>query len=401
MGFTDSDISEFLSELIELGGVHFVDRDSNKLIRDPDGNTYTLNNGDRVVDLAVYGSVARDVAIVNPFADGGMNNEQSLWFYSSRNEVLSGLLAKAVMTVIEIIAKANKTGSTEKKGKKGKSEDTTDAIARAAGTYASSCALLINENMVDEFRLISSDWKNFAKIYYNKSKRRAEFKCSLFSELEKRTLVESKKVKAKDWEPIQSIVLKVLGVEDVGQLVTDAKIHDMPAFDSICRLYVEVLGRLSKPLKTLANIDLDTSKVEGQLGNLEAYYQKAKWCVAPTFNNNSNAQQTPWQSQGGPAPSVPQQNNWQQPNVYQPNCQYNGPAPSIPQQNNWQQPNMYQPNGSCSGPVPAIPQPNTGYQQNGQMPLFGNQMQPAPMYGMNGMPGPMPAPAVSSGNPFM
>ena len=365
MEFSDNDISEFLSDLIELGGVNTVDRDSGKIIRSAlSHDPCTINNGTTNTNLAVYGSTAKNVTIVNPFADGELSNEQSLWFYSTRNTILSGMLAKAVVTVLTIAATANE-GESKKKKKDQAEVDITDT---RASKFLGKFALLVDNKMVEEFKTVSSDLTDFAKIYYNKSKRRAEFRCTLFNESTK--TIYKNKVRVGSWEPLQNIVLKVLQVEDLGELVTEVKILDMPTFDTMCRLYVDIVDRLAKPL-TIAEMIVDTTSVKARLDKLEPFYAKAKWCVSSTnVINKPTTSAAPW---GGPAPATA------------------GPAPASPNAG-FNRPFA----APVAGPAPATPNamPFT------PAPAFGGYG-PAPFAPMNmGMPVAGPAPAVPNPVPF-
>ena len=114
------------------------------------------------------------------------------------------MLAKAVVTVLTIAATANE-GESKKKKKDQAEVDITDT---RASKFLGKFALLVDNKMVEEFKTVSSDLTDFAKIYYNKSKRRAEFRCTLFNESTK--TIYKNKVRVGSWEPLQNIVLKVL-----------------------------------------------------------------------------------------------------------------------------------------------------------------------------------------------
>ena len=102
MTFSDEDISNFLTELLELGGSNEVDRNSEKFIRNVATNEVEeISQGSKSKKLAIYGTQARDVVIVNPFADGDLGNQDN-WFCRTFSRVYTtlreGVLSAAGVT---------------------------------------------------------------------------------------------------------------------------------------------------------------------------------------------------------------------------------------------------------------------------------------------------------------
>lgn len=293
MEFTDSDISNFLTELIELGGSNEVDRNSEKYIRDvASGEVEELTQGNKPKKLAIYGTQARDALIVNPFADGELGNQDN-WFYRTRNLLVSGLVARLMIYILE-------NASVDKK-EEDKETDGSELI-KYIGKYAAS----IDDKMLTEFKKIISDLESFIKLYYNKQKKVCEVKCSLFNESTKKMFVGIRK---SSWEPLQKIVLKLLGTSDLKTLSEGPSSAAIPTFEAYVKVFLNVFEALKEPLK-LIEVYVDTTAIRAHLPNLELYYNKAKWCTSCTNgqlpkNNQTQPTAVPWGQTVSPVPVMP------------------------------------------------------------------------------------------------
>lgn len=319
MEFSNDQITLFLRELIELGGGNEVDTNSEKYIRSvATGDVCEIPQNNQQKKLAVYGTQARDAVIINPFADGELGNMQNMWFYHSRNILMSALLIKIMKHILGIAANANNA----KKNAGAKDE----TVIKYLGKYAVN----VDDKMVKEFSTISANVADFASIYYNKAKRRSEFRCVMFLDSAKSSYTNIRKA---SWEPLQKILLKVLNVKDIKDFTVAPSSAAIPTFESFVNVYLNVFDAIKEPLK-LVDIYVDTTAIRGHLPQLDLYYNRAKWCSSNTNiqqagNTNTSA---PWNSTPGPVPasgSLP------------------GPMPA------GGMPGPMPATGSMSGPVPA------------------------------------------------
>lgn len=377
MEFSNDQISIFLKEIIELGNIYEVDTNSEKYIRSvATGEIVDIPQNNQQKHLAIYGTQARDAVIINPFADGELGNMQNMWFYHSRNVSLGGLVVKLMHHILSIAANAN--NAKKKAGTK------DEKFIKYLGKYAVS----VDDKMVKEFESISSNIKDFMSIYYNKSKRRSELKCVLFLDSTKASYTNVRKA---SWEPLQEIMLKILGVKDIKDFTVAPSSAAIPTFESFVNVYLNVFDSIKEPLK-LIDVYIDTTAIRGHLPHLDLYYNRAKWC-----SSNTNIQQAadnvgtsaPWNQTPGP---VPPTNTVCGPVA--PNGSIGGPVPPI-----GVQPisvgGPVSPNGSMGGPVSPM-----GIQSGYPVPA-----NPYPSYGMMssplGMAPASPTAGRTSGNPFM
>jgi len=300
MEFSDSDISNFLTELIELGGSNEVDRNSEKFIRlvNKDGTTgdvCEIPSGNRTKKLAIYGSQAKDAVIVNPFADGELG-DQNNWFYRTRNMLIGGLVAKLILHILETASVDNK--------------DTENTNGSELIKYIGKYAACIDDKMVTEFKKIAKIDKDndgnkldeFMKLYYNKRKKICSVRCCLFDESTKGSYVGIRK---STWEPLQQIVLKLLNTSDLKTFNETSSSSAIPTFESFVRVFLNVFDALKDPLK-LIDIYVDTTAIRAHLPRLELYYNKAKWCTSCTNfqpKQTSSSSVMPWDYK--PVPQSP------------------------------------------------------------------------------------------------
>lgn len=281
MTFSDEDISNFLTELLELGGSNEVDRNSEKYIRNVATNEVEeISQGSKSKKLAIYGTQARDAVIVNPFADGDLGNQDN-WFYRTRNTLVSGLVIALMKYILE-------NASVDKK------EDETATDGSELIKYVGKYANMIDNKMLTEFNKISSKMEDFIKLYYNKQKKVCEVKCALFNDSSKKVYPGIRK---STWEPLQQIVLKLFKTNDLKTLSEGPSSAAIPTFEAYVKVFLNVFDALKEPLK-LIEIYVDTAAIRAHLPNLELYYNKAKWCTSCTNGQIVKpavpASTTPW-----------------------------------------------------------------------------------------------------------
>lgn len=311
---TDQDVSTFLTQLIELGGVDTVDDSPDKYIRDMDGNIVTINWEGKAYNLAIYGTKATDVAIINPFAEGEANSARHIWFYSSRNTILSGVLIKIMIHLLQIGANAHKKG-------KNKEQQPVDLDA---AEFLSKHVLKVDEPMVKEFdKLQKASLRDFAKVYYNTSTKTGEFNCIIFNTAQRSSVAKS--VRTSTWTTLENIMLDVLRVKSLSEFSYKSHMLGCPMFDAVAHVLVNVYAHLQDALKMMGTPVLTVTSLESHLKYIQEYFDRSKWCHSaiasmpvqaapampgqypwsPTYSAFGMPQQTyPWH-QGGYVP--PQQ----------------------------------------------------------------------------------------------
>ena len=269
MNFTDADISLFLKLVIELGGGNIVDDSPDKYVRlASTGKLETLTVEGRAMPLAIYGTRATDAIIINPFAEGESDSSKNLWFYSSRNVILSSLIIAIMRKLLTIGAE---TASKKKSDKEGETDN------RAIGLL-SKHILNIDDKTVKEFDSITKSFKDFFIIYYNKSTRQGEATCFVFNEMQRKAYPN---VRVKSWEVFSGLLLDVLNVSDLSEFNYVPKMQGIPVLESFANILVTIYEHMEESLKVIDRPVSNTGTIRSHLKYLAQYAAKSRWCTGP------------------------------------------------------------------------------------------------------------------------
>ena len=309
MEFSNDNIISFIKGIVELGGANKVDDDENhyRYIRSVlTGEIAQLpleDGGSR--NLAIYGSMATDVVIINPFAEGEANTTRTTWFYHSRNILIAALIVKCMNHLIETAVRCH-----DKKYKETKED-------HKVMKYLGKTATKIDAKLLTEFKTLTESLEGFVSIYYNKKNR----KCNLTGLLEKdtdqlREIYKTSNIRVASWEYLKNIFHAVVGVKDLKEYQITPQSANIPMFESFCYLYINLFDHM-KPVLELVGVEVNVDDLKPHLQYLEMYYQKAKWCVStstvvtkaqtPQVRNTGAAKQipvnvvAPWQCVGLPS----------------------------------------------------------------------------------------------------
>lgn len=263
----NDDIVNFIAQTIEVGGLFTVTKDDNKFIMiDGEQVKHKLVDDVEARPLAIYGTMATNAYIVNPFNEGEASQSISNWYYSTRNITLARILGKIVMRILAAGLRSHGKNATEEEG---------DALcAKYLGKYAGK----VDEKMIKEFESLKGAINEMANIFYNKSLRKCVFNCLMFKQ---NARAHYTNIRKGSWEVFEHITKAVLGItrKDNDDFDRTPDNPNIPVFETFINMYVMILERLEEPAK-LIDIDLSNWKVIKQyLPYLDQYYQQAKWCT--------------------------------------------------------------------------------------------------------------------------
>ena len=268
--FTDAEISSFIKDVIELGGGNTVDDSPDKYIRlASSGKQETLTVDGRAVPLAIYGTRATDVIIINPFAEGEADSSKNLWFYSSRNIILAAIIIKIMRHLLALGA--------ENTSKKKPEKDKDAAVDMKAIGLLSKHILNVDEKMVKEFESISKEFHNFFNIYYNKTSRQGEVKCLVFNEAQRKAFPS---VRVKSWDVFSGLLLDILNVSDLSEFNYVPQTQGIPVFESFSNILVSVYEHIAEAAKVINREITNIGTLRSHLKYLPQYYGKARWCTS-------------------------------------------------------------------------------------------------------------------------
>lgn len=267
--FTDADISLFLKLVIELGGGNIVDDSPDKYVRlASTGKLETLTVEGRAMPLAIYGTRATDAIIINPFAEGESDSSKNMWFYASRNVILSSLIIAIMRKLLTVGAETTNKRKGDKDG---------DPDNRAIGLL-SKHILNIDDKTVKEFDSITKSFKDFFIIYYNKTTRQGEATCFVFNEMQRKAYPN---VRVKSWEVFSGLLLDVLNVSDLSEFNYVPTMQGIPVLESFANILVTIYEHMEEALKLIDRPVSNTGTIRSHLKYLAQYAAKSRWCTGP------------------------------------------------------------------------------------------------------------------------
>lgn len=287
--FSDSDISAFLADVIELGGINTVDNSPDKIIRlKTDGSPEELTVDGENKPLAIYGTRSEDAIIINPFSEGESESIRNSWFYLNRNVVLSGILIRMMKALIKAGADSHK--------KSVKEQPSLTVIKLIEGDVD-----VIDDKMVKEFASISRKISGFVTIHYNKSTGKGELKSVVFNQVQRKAYPGIRKA---SWPVFENLMAALLGTHDLSDFDYKPKTIGIPVFESFVNILVAVYKRLIPSWELVADLTSPVDKIgelESHLKYLPQYYAKAKYSVGITPASRTPA---PWAPTPTAVPSM-------------------------------------------------------------------------------------------------
>lgn len=278
MSVNDQDITNFIAGIIELGGIWNVQDDDNKYIcafDETEPTVYTVEGETK--KLAVYGTMATDAWIINPFREGVAATQVDNWFYLTANQALSAAVRATIRHILTVGARSH--------GKKRDDQPGDTNCIPYLGSFTSK----IDNKTIKEFDSISSDLSEFFNIYYNRSKRKCSIKMKIFSQgIEK----QYPSVRENTWGILESITLKLLKAEKISEYDAVPDSVDVPVLDAFTTILLAVYSQLQEPMKAMELREIKgVEELKEHLQNLDAYYKRAKWCASAINTVTATTQQ--------------------------------------------------------------------------------------------------------------
>ena len=246
MADMNNDITNFIAQTIEVGGIYKVSTDENKFISSSESGEVIeveLPSSEKR-PLAIYGTNNSSVYIINPFNEGESRQAITSWYYHTRNLNISSILLKIMFKILEAGLRSN--------DKKAKHEKDDVLKCKYLGQYTSK----VDEKLLKEVSSFISKPSDFLNIYYNKTDKICRVNCILFKEKVRKLYPSFRK---QTWEILESLVKKLLDCDDLKVFDYKPDNPNIPVFESFITVYVDLLRRLEKPAK-LIDIDLSDWK---------------------------------------------------------------------------------------------------------------------------------------------
>lgn len=286
---SDDCVSKFLKELLEIGGLYTVDDTPDKFIRNRvSGEVERVTSGDKNSPLAVYGTYNPEALILNPFSEGEARTTQSSWFFNNINICLAMNVYAMMQKLIELGIVQNKQTKDSKK----KSEEDSMLDMKLVNILA-PVTKDIDEKVLQELKTVSKPRSNFFMIFYNKKTACTEITSILTSAVKKKAF-DSKSVRNKTWTILETLLLKLLGTDDINDFLYKPKTSMCRIFEGFAFTLTKVYSRLNEYAPLLLNKEFNTTNLESHLNYFEQYAKTAYWCHgAMVFEERKQAPQSP------------------------------------------------------------------------------------------------------------
>jgi len=264
---TNVDILKFLRLLCNIGGAFHLNEEK-MIIEKNDGQACCVQEGDQVkpIQILFSGMVKDDDnAILNPFKMVEGNNPALNWFYQSRFTVISVLVKKMILRIVEV-------GYTKE------SEDYD--LMRVLAKYSDQC----DKTMVDELQKINAS--DYLRIFYNKKNKTAEAQTAIFTDM----LESQHKFRKKTWKVLRDLFREVFQMGDadtMSKYTYRATILSIPEIDAKLHVMGMILKVIDPWCTTLLKTPLESEEFEKHLVNLETYARMYAWFTAKVDGNNN------------------------------------------------------------------------------------------------------------------
>lgn len=298
------DVSSFIATMLSLGGFHKVTDDDDKFImlNDVENDRWkpVTNKGKY---LAIYGTKNGDTSIINPFAEGALNNKEDTWFYKEVNSIFSANLIKLIKHVLTRAAAMN-----DKKNYKKQKGDTQ------VGDYVGEYGSRISKATVNEFNSLIKDPFEFFNIYVSVRQGKASIHCKVFNDEDRKNHTNVRKT---TWLILETIIESLLKIDEEDCKKRDTVFNaytwtvengNIPKIEATANVLCKLYKNLSEAADRLLGLDFSGYEVlEKHLPNLSAYYRAAKWCASSINTQPASTVNTSTPSPVGNVSGLPDQ----------------------------------------------------------------------------------------------
>lgn len=280
---TSDSASQFIKQLVELGGIHYVDQDH--IIRNssddtPVGVKTGIPAKNHPIAVFKQGMSVGDYVVLNPFTDVLGNSPERAWFVNKMCAFPGSIIRHVVMRMIEVgIAKDKESGYK-------------------ANKFVSKWIDNIDEKLLEEAQRIPG--KEWAVIFYDRTKRIAQLQSNIgYDELKAQFKT---KIRKSSW-PIFVDMLKTLlqlNTKKPESLIYESELASIPKVDAILHLLISILERLDEPIKQFTDVEIDVASLKENIDQIEMFREATKWFASATATPDADKQAAeataPWAS---------------------------------------------------------------------------------------------------------
>ena len=277
---------ECIKAFVELGGTHYIDKDSivrSSLDDAPAG--VEVGNPPRRKPIAVFkmGMKVGDYVPLNPFTDVLTRSPEREWFTNK-------LMAFPGSIVFHIVQRMIEEGISDK--------DSGIKVAKLISKWIGK----MDAKMLEEAARIRP--KHWCRIFYDRSTFTAQLQSDIGTDELKNEY--KSRIRKSTWPVFTEMVRTILGLaanKKPESLMYTATIKAIPKVDAIMHLLVEVCDRIEEYVNILTEVKIDLSNIKYHVKHLELYREATRWFAAATASTEakapaptSTAIRAPWQA---------------------------------------------------------------------------------------------------------
>lgn len=289
-------ITDMLQKMLQLGGTFIVD--INKMVHyvsTPEEPIYIDSKTKK--KLYIYDTNIQDPlsCILNPLSETSVLSAEQLLFYSGLSTVMSQWLQRIMTVIIDqcVLLKEDKNATVDPK----------------LVQYLTPFISKIDEKLVGELEKIrGAGHKDFANIYYNRTKKSSTLKIGLEDETgDYQKQFPTSHVRKRSWGVLTDLVrfiLKVPADKKISEYYScSTEKIECPRFSTFTDVWIRIWECMDPYLDLLDNYHSDPETIEAikeHLKNVPVYRECVTWLKQPAMNiKNVNVFNSENTSSGG------------------------------------------------------------------------------------------------------
>jgi hypothetical protein len=271
-------VYSFLKLLVELGGVHYVDKDQ-IIISSSTGNPVAVSVGKRVLPIALFkdGMPIGEYVVLNPLKESFGKAPEREWFFTFQSVLVGSLVKRLLSKTVELAISKDENVSYEK----------LDLVTAFFDKF--------DEKMLKEIdRIKVTQWAN---IFYDKATHTAQLQSDIFNAKLQAEL--GSKIRKQSWEVFRGMMELIFGTCEIEKNFTYVSSSvAIPKADAILHVQAKAIAKVNPFAKKMLDVDLHPQTFANHLENLEKYQKLVNWFATGTAMANvappPAKQETPW-----------------------------------------------------------------------------------------------------------
>ena len=281
---SQSDATDFIKRLVELGGLYKVNTD-NLIVGKRDNQPIQIHTSKTKSQpcMILHDKMQMgEHTVLNPFVETLTKSPERDWFFQSKSILLGTVVKRLMVAVIE----------TAISGKETEYEKIP---------LISPFLKQIDEKMLEEVNTLPAADMLF--IEFNKKARTATLLTCMY---DSDYVAKFGKIRKKTWEVVRGLLEAFLECDALSETYTHkSTIIGLQEADAVLHVLIKAYMSLDQYIKLMLNEDPDVAALVQHLENLEKYYKICAWCVTSSSAQDEEVVTPPWPTAPNLIPTQP------------------------------------------------------------------------------------------------